>query len=435
MKLWIVWFLSLVSSLSVASASNAPVYTGPTLFYIEQAQSYTADLAAYGGLWDDVTPVSQLFFNLFRYTPYSGLTILWPVQGTHALGFYPPQLVPSPFGGTGRFIVLDEELNKTLVKFAYCLYGAGGIPPNDIDCDGITDDQDPDDDNDGIEDGQDPNPGGGWASNGGGSTAWTATAGTATAWTATAGTATAGTATAWTATAGTATAGTATAWTATAGTATAWTATAWTATAGTATAWTATAWTATAGTATAWTATAWTATAGTATAWTVTAWTATAWTATAGTATAWTATAGTATAWTATAWTATAWTATAWSTATAGNPTAGATNGTDKNRGDLRIEIPHEWKRDIVTNTDILTPSEDDQSFFNIFRLINEWLWIIIGLVAFLVLLYGGFLLMTSRGDAKSLKTAQDLILYAVIGIGIAIVAYVFVNVLVNLFS
>ena len=57
------------------------------------------------------------------------------------------------------------------MKFAYCLYGAGGIPPNDIDCDGITDDQDPDDDNDGIEDGQDPNPGGGGASNGGGSTA------------------------------------------------------------------------------------------------------------------------------------------------------------------------------------------------------------------------------------------------------------------------
>ena len=375
MKLWIIWILSLVSSLSVASASNAPVYTGPTLFYIEQAQVYTADLAAFGGLWDDVTPVSQLFFNLFWYTPYSGLTILGPVQGSHALWFYPPQLVPTPFGGTGRFIVLDEELNKTLVKFAYCLYGAGGIPPNDIDCDGITDDQDPDDDNDGIEDGQDPNPGGGWASNGGGSTAWTATA---------------------------------------------WTATAWTTTAWTATAWTATAWTATAWTATAWTATAWTATAGTATAWTATAWTATAWTATA-----WTATAGTATAWNPTGWTPTGWSPTGW----------WDNGGTDRNMWDLTIEIPYEKKRDIITNNDILNSSENDQSFFNIFRLINEWLWIIIGLVAFIVLLYGGFLLMTSRGDAKALKTAQDLILYAVIGIGIAIVAYVFVNVLVNLFS
>jgi hypothetical protein len=422
MKLWVGSIVGIMAMVAwVATASNAPVYTGPTLFYIEQAQAYTADLTAFGGLWDDVTPVSSLFFNLFWYTPYSGLTILGPVQGTPALGFYPPQIVPTYFAGTGRFIILDEELNKTLVRFAYCLYGVGGLPPNDIDCDGIVDDQDPDDDNDGIEDWQDPNPGGGGASNGGGSTAWTATAWTATAGTATAWTATAGTATAWTATAGTATAGTATAWTATAGTATAWTATAWTATAGTATAWTATAWTATAGTATAWTATAGTATAGTATA---------------GTATAWTATAGTATAGTATAWTATAWNPTSWNPpATAGGSTAWATNGTDKNRGDLRIEIPYETKRDIVTKTDILTPSQNDQSFYNLFRLANEWLWIIIGLVAFMVLLYGGFLLMTSKGDAKALKKAQDLILYAVLGIAIAIFAYLIVNVLVNLFS
>lgn len=82
-----------------------------------------------------------------------------------------------------------------------------------------------------------------------------------------------------------------------------------------------------------------------------------------------------------------------------------------------------------------MEPTQDDQSFFNLFRLFNEWLWIIVGVVAFLVLLYGGFLLMTSRGDAKELKKAQDLILYAVIGIIITLLAYVFINILVNLFS
>lgn len=58
----------------------------------------------------------------------------------------------------------------------------------------------------------------------------------------------------------------------------------------------------------------------------------------------------------------------------------------------------------------------------------------IIGLVAVIFIIYGGFLYLTSAGDASKVKKGRDSILYAVIGLIIVGIAFAVVNfVIVNI--
>lgn len=59
----------------------------------------------------------------------------------------------------------------------------------------------------------------------------------------------------------------------------------------------------------------------------------------------------------------------------------------------------------------------------------------LIGAIAVIMIIIGGIRYVTSNGDANSTKGAKDTILYAVIGIIVAILAYAIVNFVIDAFS
>ena len=52
----------------------------------------------------------------------------------------------------------------------------------------------------------------------------------------------------------------------------------------------------------------------------------------------------------------------------------------------------------------------------------------LLGIVAVFVIIYAGFMLMTSSGDPGKVKKGKDTILYGVIGLVVALLAVVIVN-------
>lgn len=63
------------------------------------------------------------------------------------------------------------------------------------------------------------------------------------------------------------------------------------------------------------------------------------------------------------------------------------------------------------------------------------WVSIIIGLLAFFYLIYGAILYITAGGNPESAKKGQQTILYAIIGIVIAVLAYTIVAVVGGTFK
>jgi hypothetical protein len=58
---------------------------------------------------------------------------------------------------------------------------------------------------------------------------------------------------------------------------------------------------------------------------------------------------------------------------------------------------------------------------------INVITWVI-GIIAVIMLIFGGIQYATSAGDEKKVTTAKNTIIYAVVGLAIALLAFVLVN-------
>lgn len=69
----------------------------------------------------------------------------------------------------------------------------------------------------------------------------------------------------------------------------------------------------------------------------------------------------------------------------------------------------------------------------NIQTIVNILLYIL-GAIAVVMIVIGGIRYATSNGDSSSTKAAKDTILYAVIGLIVAIMAYAIVNFVVDSF-
>lgn len=67
-------------------------------------------------------------------------------------------------------------------------------------------------------------------------------------------------------------------------------------------------------------------------------------------------------------------------------------------------------------------------------RIVDIMLFLI-GAISVLMVIIGGIRYVTSGGDPQQVKAAKDTVLYAVIGIVIAILAYAIVNFVVNQFA
>lgn len=59
----------------------------------------------------------------------------------------------------------------------------------------------------------------------------------------------------------------------------------------------------------------------------------------------------------------------------------------------------------------------------------------IIGTLAVIMIIFGGLKYVTSRGEASEITSARNTILYAVVGLVVAILAYAIVDFVVNAFS
>ena len=62
-------------------------------------------------------------------------------------------------------------------------------------------------------------------------------------------------------------------------------------------------------------------------------------------------------------------------------------------------------------------------------------LMMLLGAIAVIVIIYGGFPYVTSQGDAAKVTAAKRTILYAVIGIIVALLAYAIVQFVITRFS
>lgn len=68
-------------------------------------------------------------------------------------------------------------------------------------------------------------------------------------------------------------------------------------------------------------------------------------------------------------------------------------------------------------------------------KTITNVLLFIIGAIAVIMIIIGGIRYVTSNGDASQTKAAKDTIMYAVIGIIVAILAYAIVNFVITAFA
>lgn len=75
---------------------------------------------------------------------------------------------------------------------------------------------------------------------------------------------------------------------------------------------------------------------------------------------------------------------------------------------------------DTVTNLDTMISN------------VLNWIFGIIGIVAVIMIIIGGFNMMISSGDPGKVKKGKDTILYGIIGLVIAILAFAIVNFVVK---
>lgn len=77
----------------------------------------------------------------------------------------------------------------------------------------------------------------------------------------------------------------------------------------------------------------------------------------------------------------------------------------------------------------------DDKALENGIKNVVNVLLFILGAIAVIMIIIGGIRYTTSNGDASNIKSAKDTILYAVVGLVVAILAYAIVNFVVDAFG
>lgn len=82
-----------------------------------------------------------------------------------------------------------------------------------------------------------------------------------------------------------------------------------------------------------------------------------------------------------------------------------------------------------LADTNKLSPAKSTKE---ILQTITKWLLSLIGTIAVISLLYGGYLYITSQGDEDNVTKAKHIILYSVIGIIVIGLSAIIVNVAIN---
>ncbi|MEF2176209.1 MAG: hypothetical protein V3575_07105 [Candidatus Absconditabacteria bacterium] len=94
----------------------------------------------------------------------------------------------------------------------------------------------------------------------------------------------------------------------------------------------------------------------------------------------------------------------------------------------LSVSVPSE------DGGETISASANGNFVADLLRTINKYIWFAIGVAAVLVLMWGGWELMSANGDESKVKNANNILTYLVIGIIIALFAYTLIRIAANLF-
>ncbi|OGL22539.1 hypothetical protein A2707_04425 [Candidatus Saccharibacteria bacterium RIFCSPHIGHO2_01_FULL_45_15] len=85
--------------------------------------------------------------------------------------------------------------------------------------------------------------------------------------------------------------------------------------------------------------------------------------------------------------------------------------------------------------TDAGSTETGDDGFNRGLRNVVNVMMFLLGAIAVIMIVIGGIRYVTSNGDASSTKAAKDTILYSVIGLIVALIAYAIVSFVITQFS
>lgn len=97
------------------------------------------------------------------------------------------------------------------------------------------------------------------------------------------------------------------------------------------------------------------------------------------------------------------------------------------------VEVPSSHGQDDVMVTWPTQVQGDEGTFYETIQTINKYLRFSIGVVCMGVLIFWWIKLITASGDPAKMKEANKLLMWAIIGILIAIFSYALVRIIVNL--
>jgi hypothetical protein len=89
---------------------------------------------------------------------------------------------------------------------------------------------------------------------------------------------------------------------------------------------------------------------------------------------------------------------------------------------------------EINKGVDAIDSEEGSPELADQIRIVVNILLFILGAIAVVMIIIGGIRYATSNGDSSQIKTAKDTILYAVIGLIVAILAYAIVDWVIHQF-
>ena len=86
-----------------------------------------------------------------------------------------------------------------------------------------------------------------------------------------------------------------------------------------------------------------------------------------------------------------------------------------------------------VDKDSVVCQSKDEEAGSLVKTVVNTLLYVL-GVIAVIMIIVGGIRYATSGGDASGIKGGKDTVLYAVIGLVVAILAYSIVNFVIGRF-
>lgn len=97
------------------------------------------------------------------------------------------------------------------------------------------------------------------------------------------------------------------------------------------------------------------------------------------------------------------------------------------------VEVPpSQWQEDVIVNG-MTQIQSDEWTLFETIQTINTYLRFSIGAICMGVLIFWWIKLMTASWDAAKMKEANTLLMWALIGILVAVFSYAIVRIIINI--